>query len=195
MPENNSQSTPPPPKPAAEASDAGHVPMSEEFDRAKWTLPPVGIVVGALLVIAAIIALLAVTNAPKPAMTGSLGDINAAETQDKNVMVAINVSVQNTSEKPVALEKFIAKIVTDKGEFSDDNVASASDFPRYLQAFPALQAGAQTPLQVESKIQPGASAAGTIIVTFPVDKATFDGRKSLAVTVQPYYVKGLTLTK
>ena len=195
MPENNAPSAPTPPPKAAEPQDAGHIPMTEEFDRAKWTLPPVGVVVVVLLVIAAIIAVVSVTNAPKTPFSGSLGDVAAAETQDKNVLVAINVSLQNTSEKPVVLQKFVAKITTDKGEFSDDSAASASDFDRYFQAFPALKAIAQAPLQLESKIQPGASAAGTIIVSFPVDKATFDGRKSLSVDVVPYYVKPLTLKK
>lgn len=195
MPENNVPSAPTPPPKPAEPQDAGHVPMTEEFDRAKWTLPPVGVVVVVLLVIAAIIAVVAVTNAPKPAFSGSLGEVAAAETQDKNVLVAINLSLQNTTEKPVVLQKFVAKIATDKGEFSDDNIASASDFDRYFQAFPALKSAAQAPLQVETRIQPGAGATGTIIVTFPVDKATFDARKSLTVDVVPYYVKGVTLGK
>ena len=193
MPENNTAPTPPP-KPA-DAQDAGHVPMTEEFDRAKWTLPPVGVVVAALLVVAAIIAVVAVVQAPRIPLSGSLGDVAAAETQDKNVLVAINLSLRNTSEKAVVLQKFVAKISTDKGEFSDDSAASASDFDRYFQAFPALKATAQSPLAPETKIPIGASAAGTIIVSFPVDKATFDGRKSLSVEVVPYYVKSLTLTK
>ena len=196
MPENNAQPAPTPPSPKpAEPQDAGHVPMTEEFDRAKWTLPPVGVVVGALLVIAAIIAILAVTNAPKVPLSGSLGEVAAAETQDKSVLVAINLSLKNTSDKPVVLQKFVAKIATDKGEFSDDRIASASDFERYFQAFPALRAVAQPPLQAETKIPIEAAADGTIIVSFPVDKATFDGRKSLTVDVVPYYVKPLTLTK
>lgn len=194
MPEDNAQSAPTPKPKPPEPPDAGHVPMSEEFDRAKWTLPPVGVVVIALLVVAAIIAIVAVTNTPKAALAGSLGEVAAAETQDKSVLVAINLSVRNISEKPVALQGLTAKLVTDKGEFSDD-AASASDFDRYFQAFPALKTNAQAPLQPEIKIQPGGSASGTIIVSFPVDKATFDARKSLSVAVTPYYVKGVTLSK
>ena len=168
--------------------------MTEEFDRAKWTLPPVGVVVIALLVIAAIIAVVAVVNIPKPALSGSVGDVAAAETQDHSVLVAINLSLKNLSEKPVVLQELKATLTTDKGEFSD-TAASAADFDRYFQAFPVLKTNAQPALLPEAKLQPGEQVSGTMIVSFPVDKAGFDGRKSLAISVVPYYVKPIVLTK
>ena len=194
MPENNAPPAPKNTPPPADPPDAGHVPMSEEFDRAKWTLPPVGVVVIALLVVAAIIAVVSVVNVPKPALSGAVGDVAAAETQDKSVLVAINISLKNLSEKPVVLQELKATLATDKGEFSD-TAASGADFERYFQAFPALRSGAKAAILPETRIPVGGQIEGTMIVSFPVDKAAFDGRKSLSVNVIPYYVKPVVLQK
>jgi hypothetical protein len=73
---------------------------------------------------------------------------------------------------------------TDK-TYSDD-AASASDFDRYFQAFPALKEHALTPLKIEDKIPPGGSTQGTIVVSFPVSQDIFSKRKSLKVSIWPY---------
>src|SRR5207237_9324478 len=39
--QSTSSSAAPSAKPSADLPDAGHVPMTEELDRARWTLPPV----------------------------------------------------------------------------------------------------------------------------------------------------------
>jgi hypothetical protein len=48
---------------------------------------------------------------------------------------------------------------------------------------------------VETKIQPGQKASGTIMVSFPVTKDAFDKRKSIAVTLTPYDEIPLTIKK
>jgi hypothetical protein len=49
-----------------------------------------------------------------------------------------------------------------------------------------LKQNAIDALRPELKLQPGERARGMIIVTFPVDKAEFERRKSLAVVLDPY---------
>ena len=75
--------------------------------------------------------------------------------------------------------------MTDSGELSDE-AASAMDFARYFQAFPALKEHALAALPPETKIPPGGQAQGTIVVSFPVTQDGFDKRKSFSVVIQPY---------
>jgi hypothetical protein len=80
-------------------------------------------------------------------------------------------------------------------EYSDD-AASAVDFERYFQAFPSLRTGAIQPLLPETKILPGNSARGTIIVSFPVKQEDFDKRQSVSAVIMPYdQPVAVTLTK
>src|SRR5258708_40329723 len=85
--------TSPPPKPEApaqKATDIGHVPMSEEFDRAKGTLPPVVPVLIGLAAVAIVVGLLVVTHRPKPTASGELTTVVAADLGD-NVVDAVDV--------------------------------------------------------------------------------------------------------
>ena len=68
-----------------------------------------------------------------------MDNITAVEIPDQNmVMVAINVTVHNSGEKSLWIHDIKGKIATDSGELSDE-AASAVDFDRYFQAFPAAQ--------------------------------------------------------
>ena len=59
-----------PGQPAAKPEpEYAHVPMSEEFDKAKWTLPPFVPVLIAAVVVAVIVAIVSFTNRPKPVLT------------------------------------------------------------------------------------------------------------------------------
>ena len=102
------------------------------------------------------------------------------------VLVAVNVTIRNSPERPLWIHTIKATLKTDSGEFSDD-AASSSDFARYFQAFPALKEHALgSALVPEQKIGPGALAQGTVVVSFPVTQDAFDKRKSLSVVIQPY---------
>ncbi len=73
----------------------------------------------------------------------------------ENPMILIAVTLKNVSDKTLYIEGINATVQTDKGDQSDD-AASASDYERYLQAYPDLR-GHGGPLQVETKIPPGGS--------------------------------------
>jgi hypothetical protein len=168
--------------------------LGEEFDRAKWTLPPIQIVAIAIVSVAIVVAIVMYAARYKPVSAGSVGDVAAVELADHNsVLVAINVSVRNIGQKPLWIHEMGAEVETDKGKFSD-HAASAVDFDRYYQAYPTLKQHALAALMPEMKIQTGGELKGTIIVSFPVNKEAFDHRKSLNVTVEPYDQRPLVLT-
>ncbi|HXZ80832.1 MAG TPA: hypothetical protein VEG30_12945 [Terriglobales bacterium] len=178
-----------------EPIDPAHVPLTEEFDRARWTMPPLQILVIAVVAVGIVLLAVSWTTRAKPGAEGQLTDVTAVSVPENSVMVAINVSLDNPTQKSFWVHNLKARLTTDKGEWSDD-AASAVDFDRYFQAFPELKYNALPPLVPETKIAPGGKAKGTIIVSFPVSKDDFEKRKSLAVVVEPYdQPKPVVITK
>jgi hypothetical protein len=175
---------PVPPPEAPRAPIPFHI--GEEFGTAKKNLPPTQIIligVAAVMVVAAIVAFI---QRPRPAAAGTIDNIVSVDIPDqKSVMVAVNVSFQNTSKKVFKIHNMEATLETDSGPLKDD-AASGADFERYFQAFPALKEHALPPLEIEDKIAPGASANGTIVVSFPVTQDAFAKAKSFQVSIWPY---------
>src|SRR5512133_2903824 len=65
------------PRKAAADYDRAHVPMGEEFDKAKWTMPPWQPVVIALAVVGIIVGIVAYFNRAKPAASGGVDEVTA----------------------------------------------------------------------------------------------------------------------
>ena len=175
-----------PPDPGMNLGPGPGINIGEEFGTAKRNLPPAKIVGIVLAVAAIVIGLLAFLERAKPQGGGSVDNIAAVEIPDQNsVLVAVNVTIHNSGEKSLWIHDIKATIKTDNGEFSDE-AASALDFDRFFQAFPALKEHALTAIPPETKIPPGGQAQGTVVVRFPVTQDGFEKRKSLSVMIQPY---------
>ncbi len=173
--------------------DAGHVPITEEFDSPRRTLPPVVPMVIALVVVAVFVVGIAYIFRAKPLAQGQIDNVFISQKEGQpNSMLAIQVSLKAVGAKPLYIKAITAELTMPNDSYTDD-AASASDFDRYFQAYPDLKDHAMKPLAVETKIPPGSQESGTVIVTFPVDPAGFDTRKSLTVTVQPYDQKAIVL--
>jgi hypothetical protein len=190
MPDNIPSPQPPPPQPGTPFR------IGEEFGTAEKNLPPVKIVLIGAAIIGLIAGIISFIQRPQSSATGSIDDIVSVEVPDQNLtMVAINVSFQNNGAKPYLIQTIKADLETPASTLSADAVSPA-DFDRYFQAFPALKQHALKPLEREAKIDPTLRTEGTIIVAFPVNAATFASRKSLKVTIQPYFQPvPLVLTK
>lgn len=184
-----------PPAPPSSPRQPYDIPtLGEEFDRAKWTLPPAQILAIAIAAVAIVVAIVMYAARYKPVSAGSLGDVASVELADHNsVLVAINVTVRNIGQKPLWIHEMGAEVETDKGKFTD-HAASAIDFDRYYQAYPTLKQKALPALMPEMKIAPGGEQKGTIIVSFPVNEDNFNKRKSLSVTVEPYDQRALVIS-
>ena len=174
--------------------------IGDEFGTAKRNLPPpkvLGIGLALILVISAIIVFMQ----SRPSSSGSIDDVNAVDIPGQSsVLVTINVTIQNNGEKAIWIHTMNAGLETSAPDANGqtkftDEAGSPADFERYFQAFPALKEHAIAPLQVETKIQPGQKASGTIMVSFPVTKEVFDKRKSISVTIRPYDEIPVTLKK
>ena len=186
-------------QPAAPADSVPETPISfnigEEYGTAKKNLPPIKIVLIAIGIVAIVAAILILIQRPRSLATGSITDVSTVDVSGQNIMmVGLNVSLQNRSAKTYWIKSIRVSVETPKGNF-DDDAASAVDFERYFQAFPALKEHALSPLVAETKIEPGASFSGTVVVSFPVTADDFTNRRSLTLTIQPYDAIPLALSK
>lgn len=171
--------------------------VTQDMATAERKLPPAKIVLIVLAVLAVVLAIYGFVGRAKPQGAGSIDNIAAVEVPNQNsVLVAITVTLHNSGEKPLWIHTIQGKLKTPPnsdqgkpnsppGEYSDE-AASAVDFDRYFQAFPALKQNSKTALMPETKILPGNEAHGTVIVSFPVTQDVFDKRQSLSVVIQPY---------
>ncbi len=180
--------------PTAASDREQRIPVYEEYDKAKWTLPPPKILGIALAILAVVVAIVVLLQRPAPTSAGSIDDVQVVEPTGGGVLVAINVTVHNVGQKPLYVHLIHASVKTDKGEWSDD-AASAVDYDRYYSAYPTLKQNAITAIKQEDKIPVGGEQKGRIIVSFPTTKDDFDHRKSLTVTIDAYDQRPLVITK
>jgi len=185
MPENDRRPPQQPQKqPLSIAPDAGHIPMSEEMDSARWTLPPIVPVLIALVAVAIVIAIVAFANRQTPS-TGALTKVIAAENAD-SVLVAVHLNLNNAKNDYLWIKSITGELTDKDGKKYTDEAAPAVDLDRYIQAAPELGEGRIAPLKTEIKVPAHKSQAGMTIFVFPVNKAAFDARKSFAVRLDFY---------
>jgi hypothetical protein len=171
-------SLPNPPEP-----DAAHVPMTEEFDSFKHTMPSAAPIAIAMVLVVVVLGILALVLRAKPVATGSIDDAFAVTIPDQNSSLAIvTLNFQNATEKPLRLINVNVAVHAKGADFKDD-FGSATDFPRYFQAFPALEQHAKPGLVRDTKLLPKEKAMGSVIVSLPLTQEEFDARDSLTATL------------
>ena len=166
--------------------DAGHVPMTEELDDVRHSMPNIAPIAIALVLIAIVVAAAAYLLRSKPVANGSIQNVAAVEQFSHTTsFVAINVVLRNVGDQTLYIKDIRAEITVPGNSFVDD-AANAADYERYLTAYPDLKTSVKDPLKVETKVAPGGSAEGTVLVNFPITKADFDKRTGVTVTIIPY---------
>src|SRR6516165_4591911 len=97
-PDSASKQSPQPPKTPVTPPDAGHVPMTEEFDSAKWSLTPAMPIVLALVGVAILVGIISFAMRAKPVASGAITNI-ATFDQQNAVLVGVRVTLDNKIEK------------------------------------------------------------------------------------------------
>src|SRR5271157_2134734 len=175
-----------PRKPGAPQYDAGHVPITEEFDSAKRTLPPFAPIAIALVAVAIVVGVIAFVFRAKPVAQGGIDAVYVSQPANlTNSMVLLQVTLRNVGDKTLYIKTITANLKTDQGDLSDD-AAAPSDYDRYFMAYPDLKEHSSEALRVEMKIAPGAEQKGAVLVSFPVTKQQLEARKDLTVTIEAY---------
>src|SRR5581483_1949899 len=180
------------PRPASNVppADAGHIPMTEEMVSAKWRLPPILPVLVAAVAVALVVGIFVLVMGRSPG-TGQILNVTGVEQVTKDSMlVAVNVAVKNVSKEPVAIKSIHVEMTPAAGAPDQsvlrDEAAPAVDYDRYFQAYPALAQNKMEPLRPETRLQPGETQQGMVIVGFPVNQEAFDKRKSLHMLITFY---------
>jgi hypothetical protein len=182
----------PPPVPPDQPSDFD---ISEEYGTARKNLPPAGILLICVAVVAVIVAAYVLTHRAHTVNAGSIDDVVAVQLPGQEmVMAAVNVSIHNNEEKPIWI-KAIQVTADAGGSKQTDEAAPAVDVQRYLQAVPELKQHALNFLTAETQVNAMSKISGTIIVTFPVKADAFAARKSLSVSITPYDELPIVMTK
>lgn len=196
MPDETKPATPPPSgqpsakpqatKPqAASAPNAGHIPITEEMDSAKWTLPPIVPLLVAAVLVAIVVSLVVFSNKTKPSASLAITKVVSAA-QEGNTMVAIQIKLDNQVEGPLWIKEIKAEVETADGKKYTDSAAPGVDGPRYMEAFPALQEAKADWLKEDLKIPTKTSFNGVAIFSYPVAKTAFDARKQVTLRIQLY---------
>ena len=198
MPDENPPSTPPsasagpeetpaaPPAPAV----VGHIPMSDEFHRTRRTLPVVPMLMG-VVVVAMVVAIYMFTVRPKTITNSAISQVRAV-VQGDNILVAVQVKFDNSTDRQLWVTEVTSELETADGKKYTDQSAPRVDLDRFMRAFPQLAEANAAPLGDQQKISPG-PYTGVSIFSYPVDKATFDARKSLGLRIKFYEWPALEL--
>ena len=114
------EATPEPPlDPRLDLGPGPGINIGEEFGTAKRNLPPAKIVGIVLAAAAVLVGIFAFLDRAKPQGGGSVDNIAVAEIPNQNaVLVAVNVTVNNSGKKPLWIHDIKATLKTDGGEFS-----------------------------------------------------------------------------
>jgi len=165
--------------------DAGHMPMGEEFDRARWTLPPLVPILIALALVAVVVFVVTYSNRPQPVASGSIMKIVRVDQQGAT-MAGVQIKIDNKIEKQLWIKNITSELETADGSKYPDHVAPSAEAARYLKAFPALQEIKADSLREELKIPTGTSFTGYAVFSYPISPDEFDKRKSLTVRIDMY---------
>jgi hypothetical protein len=171
------------PQSRPEPEDAGHVPITEEFDSPKHTMPDAAPVIIALVLVAIAVGAIAYFFRAQPVASGSIDEAYAVAVPNQGTVLAtVQLTINNTSKKTLTLRNVNITVRTDRGEFSDDS-ANVSDMPRFFAAFPDLKEHSIEGIARELKIPPGTQINGSVIVSFPITKQEFDARRALVASI------------
>jgi len=193
MPDQLPPVTPPP----KQQYDAGHTPITEEMDSAKWTLPPIVPILIAVAAVAIIVGIVSFANRQTPVLNGEIIDVQAVETSaGQSTLVAVNVKVHNATDQTLHIKSVASTLqLPDKAEPLTDEAASYIDFDRYYAGIPAIKTNAIDPLKPDARIAPNTDHSGRVIFSFAIPKAQFDARKSLSIKINLYDQNPVVITK
>ena len=122
----------------------------------------------ALGIVAVVIAVGAYLLRAKPVASGTIENVFAVEQNTHNTsFVAMNVTIHNVTDKTLYIKDIKGEIATPAAALLTmppmPSITTATS-----SAYPDLKPVIKKPLMVETKIPPGGTAEGTVLVNFPV---------------------------
>jgi hypothetical protein len=127
--------------------------------------------------------------------------VGSDRSQD-DLYVLVTLHIEDHLHLPLFLKDFTASLTPSNpdGTPAEDLTSSAiekPEIPNLYLSFPAVKALADqqgSPLLLrETKIDPGQSAEGFLLLHFPASQATWDARKTATVTIDFYHQQPMTI--
>lgn len=183
-----------------ETYDAGHVPITEEFDSPKHTLPPAAPVIVAFIIAGALLGGYVYYARPKPFLSAAvvkmvtnpvhieaghsqgMGQAGEIEKSDQ-IVVLLHLNLKNIGEEPLVVRSIEATLTPDQGSPISDQPAVRADLNRLFQAYPKLAPERIEPLVTDEKIDRGADKTEMLVLSYPLSQDAFDKRKDFVVTI------------
>lgn len=192
--------------------DGTHVSMGEEFDRARWQLPPFVPVLVAFVILLAGISLYSYRERPGMISQGKIeafktypihtesarvidlgGTIADPEKYDQ-LLVMAHVNLKDVSQtKPLYIKSIDATLSTAKQGDLTTTQAARSDQEQFFSYYKQLADFKLDPLLAETKLNPGQEITGLAMFSFGVSPAVWKDRKDFAITITFYDQKPIVL--
>ncbi len=199
--------------------DAGHVPITEEMDSMRRTLPPFVPVAIAFVIVAILLTIYVRTThtAATARYAGSIvkavlfhvhvessdmgqygfKELNTEVEKRDQVVVLVQIQLNNDSKKPLYIKGVSATLPAASGKAEDDiedQAAPASDYDRIFQAYPALAAYKAQALPPETKLEAGTHTTCAEIFSFQMTPDDFMKSKALNINLNLYDLNPMLLT-
>ena len=101
--------------------------------------------------------------------------------------VLATVHIHNNLHIPIFLKDITGSVIAPDQTEITATAIEKTDLPNIYVTFPKLKPLSSAPLYREITIQPGSDAEGMVVLNFPIDQKTWDGRKSATVTLDFYH--------
>jgi hypothetical protein len=125
----------------------------------------------------------------EPTTTQGIGGQN--ETFDE-VLVLADVRIKNVAKIPLYLHDMWVD-TSFPGETDRSSAASASDFDKVFVAYPDLRQYQKAPLLRDITIQPGQQVEGMMVFNYQMNKAQWDARTGMDITLDFIHQNPLVL--
>ena len=121
--------------------------------------------------------------------------VGAQTTQD-TVYALVTVRMTDRLRLPLFLKNFTATLTTSDGaETEPVSAVQKPDLPQVFATFPAVaklaSAQGSPPLYRETRIEPGETVEGWVLLEFPVDGKRWNERRSATLTIDLYHQPAL----
>lgn len=129
-------------------------------------------------------------------ITGGAAGTPGMQGQDEIVnqlLVFAHIRLHNPNTAPITIVDDWAVVTLPNGETRRSQAASQADFDKVFEAYPLLAPVRMDPLRRELQIQPGQSADGLVVFSYPLSREDWDKRKSMQVTLSLNGAKDVTL--
>ena len=130
-------------------------------------------------------------------ITGGAAGTPGMQGQDEIVnqlLVFAHIRLHNPNKAPISIVDDWAVVTLPDGETRRSTAASQADFDKVFQAYPQLAPVRMDPLRRDLQIQPGQSADGLVVFSYPLSREDWDKRKSMQVTISLNGAKDVTLS-